>query len=232
MLSGTGRLAALLACWLASLVPAFAAETGVAISAEPQHKIRFDNGRVRIYEVFLPPGMATLVHEHRHDSFSVVFADAEMASELPGGPSLKFRVAAGAISFASTASGPYSHRVVGHGRAPVHVGALELLTPAPGRAPDANQRPRAPFTVVAENVRGRAYRYMLAPGESTGRFTRGAPSVLFAVSSGRISESADGSPPRLWDFEPGQFRWIEARETLSVRNEGPAAIVLVEIEVF
>ena len=202
------------------------------VTAEPNHKIRLDNGTVRMYEVVLPVGASTLMHEHRADSFSIIFRNAEITNEPLAGAGVKFPVPAGAVGFASTASGPYSHRILASGNEPFHVIALELLSPKPGTPPAADRRPSAPFTVVADNVRGRAYRYSLAPGESTGVFTRHAGTAVFAISAGRIAETAEGKAPRLWDFEPGHFRWVDAAENLSVRNEGAAPLQLVEIEVF
>jgi len=204
----------------------------VPITSEPDHKIRFDNGKVRMYEVFLPKGRGTLVHEHRADSFSVIFLDSEITNEPRGGTPTTFAVPAGAVGFASTALGPYSHRVIASKNTEFHVIAMELMSPKPDKAASPNQRANPPFHVVRENPRGRVYRIRLAPGESTGSYTRPASTALFAISAGRIAEQVDGKPKRLWDFETGHFRWMDTAETLSLRNEGVKPVDLVEIEVF
>ena len=204
----------------------------VAIDAEPNHKIRFDNGRVRMYEVVLAKGQATLMHEHRADSFSVIFGDTEATNEPRGGKPRTGKAPSGLVVFASTAKGPYSHRIIASGDSAFHVIAMELLLPASATAPGAVGRTNSPFKLVRESPRGRAYRIALAPGASTPAFTRPAGSVVFAVSAGRVREEAEGRPARLWDFEPGHFRWYDASETISLKNEGPTPIDLVEIEVF
>jgi mannose-6-phosphate isomerase-like protein (cupin superfamily) len=204
----------------------------VPIEAEPSHKIRFDNGKVRMYEVILANGQGTLMHEHQADSFSVIFGNTEVINEPRGGKSQTFKVPSGFVAFASTAKGPYSHRVVASSDSGFHVVAMELLSPAPAGSPAAAGRAAPPFKMVRENARGRAYRITLAPGASTPAFTRPAASVMFAISSGRVREEADGRPARLWDFEPGQFRWYDASETVSLKNEGSSPIDLVEIDVF
>lgn len=204
----------------------------VAITSEPDHKIRFDNGRVRLYEVILPKGKATLYHEHRADSFAVIFRDTEISNEPHGGKPVVVKIPAGRVGFASTAKGPYSHRIVATGDTTFHVIAMELMSPTPTAATMPPPRAGSAFKVTLENPRGRAYRLTLAPGESTEAFTRAANTVVFAISAGRISESIDGRPPRLWDFESGHFRWHEAAERVSVKNESAAPIDLVEIEVF
>ncbi|TVQ74746.1 MAG: lipocalin-like domain-containing protein, partial [Balneolaceae bacterium] len=137
----------------------------------------------------------------------------------------------GGVGFTSTAEGPYSHRVVSGGDETFHVIALELLTPPPAEAALPAPRSGTAFELVMENYRGRAYRIILAPGESTGSFTRPAGTALFAVSAGRISEIPDGKPSRLWDFETADFQWFDTSETLSIKNEGPLPIELIEIEI-
>ena len=205
----------------------------VPITSEPDHKIRFDNGRVRMYEVVLPKGKATLMHEHRADSFTVFFRTAEITNEPHGGGKpVVFSRTPGFVGFASTTKGPYSHRVIASGETTFHVIAMELTSPTPAGSATTTQRPGSAFKVALENPRGRAYRVTLAPGESTETFTRPAGSVLFAISAGRISETVDGKPVRLWDFEPAHFRWFETGEKLSVKNESSTPIDLVEIEVF
>jgi hypothetical protein len=200
------------------------------ITGEPEHKIRFDNGSVRVYVLFLPAGKATLMHEHAADSFNVVFSNAEMTNQSFGGTPATFFPPAGFVGF-TPAPRPYAHRVAASGQSPFHVAALELISPA-GGAPRANQRTNPAFSMVVENARGRAYHYSLAPGASTGAFARAGNTAVFAVSGGRISETLEGKPPRLWDVEPGHFKWLQDSERLSIRNEGAAPIQLVDIEVF
>jgi len=219
-------------CTTPSGGPSEAAQRVVAIDAEPNHKIRFDNGKVRMYEVVLAKGQATLMHEHRADSFSVIFGDAEVTNEPRGGKPRTARVPSGLVVFSSTAKGPYSHRIVASGESGFHVIAMELLSPAPATAPDAGGRANPPFKMVRESPRGRAYRIALAPGASTPTFTRPAGAAVFAISAGRVSEEAQGKRGRLWDFAPGHFRWFDAAETISIRNEGSTPIDLVEIDVY
>jgi hypothetical protein len=181
---------------LGGLVPASSvAQTPdgvVSITAEPEHKIRFDNGQVRMYEVVLPKGKSTLVHEHRAGSFSVIFHNTEITNEPHGGKPVVFKRPAGFVGFASTAKGLYSHRVIASGETTFHVIAMELLSPTPAGSATISQRPGSAFKVVLENPRGRAYRIPLALGETTEAFTQTAGSALFGISGGRISETVDG----------------------------------------
>ena len=214
--------------------PAHAQPDGVVlITAEPHHKIRFDNGRVRMYEVMLPKGMTLLMHEHHADNFTVFFSTAEVTNETyGGGKPVSITRTPGFVGFTSTAKGPYSHRLTASGDATFHVIALELLSPTAVGQNTIPQRADSSFKVALENPRGRAYRLILAPGESTETFTRPAGSALFAISAGRIIETIDGKSTRLWDFEPAHFRWFETSEKLSLKNESSTPVELVEIEIF
>jgi hypothetical protein len=204
----------------------------VAITSEPDHKFRFDDGKLRIYEVFLPKGKWTLPHEHRADSFTVFINSTEITNEPSGGKPVVVKIAGGRVGFASTAKGPYSHRVMPSGDTAFHVVGLELLSPTPASASPTAQRSGSAFKVALENPRGRAYRITLGPGEATDTFVRPRRSVLFAISAGRLSEIIEGGLVRLWDFEPGHFKWLESSEKLLLKNEGTTPIDLVEIEVF
>ena len=204
----------------------------VAIDAEPNHKIRFDNGRVRVYEVILAKGQATLVHEHRADSFAVIFGNAEFINEPRGGEARTVKLPNGFVGFSPAAGKPYSHRAVASGDAVFHVAVLELLGPSPAGASGTSRRPDPPFKVVRESPRGRAFRITLAPGATTSEYARPPGSMLFAVSSGRLTEVLGPGRTRLWDMEPGSFHWFEAGETISLRNEGSTLVDLVEIDVY
>ncbi len=207
-------------------------EQAVPITAEPEHKIRFDNGRVRMYEVRLAKGQATLMHEHLADSFSVIFRDTGISIELLDGATTNSSFSAGRVGFASTAQGPYSHRVVASKDTDFHVIAMELMTPAPDPLVSPDQRADPRIQLVLENPRGRAYRLRLAPGESTGPFVRPGATAIFAISGGRIAEEVSGERNRLWDFETGHFRWMDNAQTLTMKNEGSTPVDLVEIEIY
>lgn len=207
-------------------------EQVVPITAEPDHKIRFDNGKVRMYEVRLAKGQATLMHEHRADSFSVIFRDTRISIEPLGGAATSSVFSAGRVGFASTAEGAYSHRVVASEDTGFHVIALELMTPAPDPAASLDPRAEPSFELVLDNPRGRAYRIRLGPGESTGPYLRPGSTAVFAVSAGRIAEEVSRERDRLWDFETGHFRWIDIAQTLTLKNEGSTPVDLIEIEIY
>jgi hypothetical protein len=143
------------------------------------------------------------------------------------------KVKAGDVGFSSTAAGPYTHRVSAQGALPLHVVDIEILNNATlGSGVAGPKRPESSFKVLSENPRGRAYDMVLKPGQSTAVFVRPANTGIFAVSGGRVSETAEGKAPRLWDSELGDFRWNDSPEKLTIKNESSRDEEFVEIEIF
>ena len=63
-----------------------AAEPIVPIEAEPRHELKFQNRHLRLFDVQLPPGYATLVHTHLHDG---VFVNVDASETSARGSSSK-----------------------------------------------------------------------------------------------------------------------------------------------
>ena len=214
-------------------IPARSQDDTVPVSAEVNHKIRLDNGRVRVYEVKLAKGSATAFHEHTVDNFAVILNTTTRANEPKGGERTISPVKAGQVGFSSTAKGPYTHRVEATGDEPYRNITIEILLV--GNIGGAVKNPRRPDPFVPatqDSPRGIAYRLTLKPGATTQVFQRPANTLVVAVSGGRISELLEGKERRLWDLDKGSFRWVDEATRLAIRNEGNADIELVEIEVF
>jgi len=202
----------------------------VPITSEPDHKVIFENGEVRVIEAHVPQGRKTLFHEHRYDGFFVFFSAEGFVNEPFEGKPIAPNLPTGAVQFIP-ASKPYIHRVGASGDHEVYVSVVEVLLPARSATKEAEER-FPPFEILLENSRGRVYRLKLKPGESTDDFTRPAGTAIFAITSGQIAERSRGKPTRTWDLAPGKFRWTDSREEITLHNEGQTPVELVEIEVF
>ena len=202
----------------------------VPITAEPNHKVRFENNKVRMIEAQVPKGKKSLFHEHQYDGFYAFFkADGfinEPYGEKPISPDLK----TGTVLFIP-ADKPYIHRVGASEKQGVHVSVVELLKSTRIGEETAEAR-FPPFELALENPRGRIYRLKLSPGESTEVFTRPANTAIFAINSGEISEKSEDKPESRWELASGKFRWIDSGDELTISNVGKTAVEMVEIEVF
>jgi len=234
------KLAALVPSLVSSLAAAFLVSAHVLaelpngvvpVAAEPSHKIRFDNGRIRVYEVLLSAGEQTLFHQHSADSVTLAFARTHIRNEFYEAASMGLDVRPQDIGYTSTEAGPYSHRVVVDGDQSFHVMAVELMSSV-GTSANTLLRDDAVFRLEQDKPRARVYRMKLAPGQSTPTYNRHSGTFVVAMTPGRISRNYADGVKQLWDFETADARWVAQKEQLMIRNESDHDVELVEIEVY
>src|SRR5207244_4620944 len=111
-LKGAMKILLVTLCVLATIHPATLSQSNspqspVEISGEAHHHPKLENEFVRIWDVTVPAGEATLWHVHRNDNVVVTFADAnlrlESATAEPAEAQWKF----GEVRFAKAT---YVHR--------------------------------------------------------------------------------------------------------------------------
>ncbi len=206
-----------------------ATPSAVPIEQEPAHRLVLQNGYVRVFEVWLPSGEATLWHIHLYDGVSVRLADATIEDQPKDGPAEAFSLRRGQVSYGATPIAR-THRVRNVGESTFHIVYIELLTPpriSAGHAAAASPDPR----VVLENDRVRALRRILAPGESTDMHTHGSRAVGVPVTAGRLEISDPEGATRTVEVKVGAAQWIEPGTTHRLKNVGDAAIEIVDIEI-
>jgi quercetin dioxygenase-like cupin family protein len=202
--------------------------SAVPVEQDPAHRLVLQNEHVRVFEVSLAAGDATLWHEHLHDGASVRLTDATVEDQPKDGKATTMRLRRGEVAFGATPTARI-HRVRNVGETVFHNVYIELLTPhdastAPvvAAAPD----PR----VVFENDRVRALRRILAPGESTDMHVHASRGVGVPISAGRLEISSPEGATRSVALKVGAVQWIEAGTTHRLKNVGDAGIEIVDIE--
>src|SRR2546429_3420770 len=130
-------------------------QSPIEISGEAHHHPKFENEFVRVWDVTVPAGEATLWHVHRNDNVVVTLADANLRLENATAPTTEAQWKFGEVRFAKAT---YIHRALNVGTTPFHNLTIELLKPSnfvadPSRLPV--QIGRAP---ILENDRVRVYR--------------------------------------------------------------------------
>ena len=217
---------------ICSSFAAYGAQTSapsvVPIEQEPAHRLVLQNEHVRVFEVWLPPGDATLWHEHRHDGASVRLTDATVEDQPKDGEAETIGLHRGEVTYGATPSARI-HRVRNVGETTFHIVYVDLLTPhevSTDRAITAAPDPR----VVIENDRVRALRRNLAPGESTDMHVHASRGVGVPVNTGRLEISSPEGATRSVEVKAGAVQWIEAGTTHRLKNVGDAGIEIVDIE--
>ena len=206
------------------------AQSPVPVEKEPRHRIKFENQFVRVFDVFIPPGDATLFHTHLHDAVGIKLTDAQIKNEVLGGSVKEALVKHGAVEFSRFPS-PLTHRVSNIGRAPFRNLAVEILPSSRGSGSAPSPAAVADHTVVLENERVRILRLVLAPGQSIDGRMHVLRGVRVAVSEGKILIEAPKKEDRTVKFEPGDYEWHEEGMKYSLRNVGSTPFEAVDIEI-
>jgi quercetin dioxygenase-like cupin family protein len=202
------------------------AQSPVEIKGEAHHHPKFENEFVRIWDVTVPGGDATLWHIHRNDNVVITLAGASLRLENASGPPAEGEWKFGEVRFAKAT---YTHRAINIGTTPFHNLTIELLKPANASPPVlAKEGDREP---VLENDRVRAFRVTLAPGESTPVHTHPLPGLSIAITAGELEATTEGNatPVRLM-LPATDVRWRPGTITHSIKNAGKSTFEAVDIE--
>ena len=202
-------------------------QSPVEIKGEAHHHPKFENEFVRIWDVTVPAGDATLWHVHRNDNVVVTFADAnlrlESATAAPAEAQWKF----GEVRFAKAT---YTHRAINIGTTPIHNLTIELLK-SPGPQPEPSPNYSIARTPVLENERVRVFRVTLEPGQSTATHTHVFAGLSIALTSGEIEVTTEGKKQTdKLRLPPGDVRWRAGAVTHSVKNVGKTRFEAVDVE--
>jgi len=116
---------------IATLSQSNSAQNPVEIKGEPRHHPKFENEFVRIWDVTVPGGDATLWHAHRNDNVVVTLAPAKLHIETLGRDPVDAEWKYGEVRFSKAT---YVHRAMNVGATPFHNLTIELLKPAPANS--------------------------------------------------------------------------------------------------
>lgn len=203
------------------------AQSPVPVGSEPRHHMKFENQYVRVFDVVVPPGDATLFHTHANDYAFVSIGDANLKAEVLGGQPGDLVLKDGEVRFTK---GVITHRVTNVSDAPFRNITIEILS-SPGGKGGAGNVPVPPgHTLVLENDRLRVERIVLEPGQSTTMHEHTLSGLSVAVSSGKIVIESPGQKAETVEFKPGDFRWRTGAITHKLTNVGKSRFEGVGLE--
>ena len=203
-------------------------QSPVEISGEPRHHPKFENEFVRVWDVTVPAGDATLWHVHRYDNVVVPLSDASLRIETLGSAPAESQWKFGEIKFGKAT---YVHRAINIGTTPFHNMTIELLKPT-GFFPDLSKLPKSTGREpILENDRVRVFRLSLAPGEATAIHNHPLPGLAVMITPGEIEISTEGkaTADRL-NVAMADVRWRAGAVTHLIKNVGTRRFEAVDIE--
>ena len=203
-------------------------QSPVEISGEPRHHPKFENEFVRVLDVTVPVGDATLWHVHRNDNVVVTLGGASLRLEKVGAPTVEVLWKLGDVNFGKAT---YTHRAINIGTTPFHNLTIELLGPPVGFSESSVLKETIARQPILENERVGVYRVSLEPGQSTTMHTHFLPGLGIAVTSGKIEVTTEGKtrPDRL-TLPAGDVRWRAGQVTHQIKNVGRTRFEGVDLE--
>src|SRR2546430_13344100 len=138
-------------------------QSPIEIKGEAHHHPKFENEFVRVWDVTVPAGDATLWHAHRNDNVVVTLVGANLRIETAGAAPTEVEWKFADVRFGKAT---YIHRAMNIGTTPFHNLTIELLKSPPLSKDVANVKEQIASTPILENERVRVYRTTLEPGQS------------------------------------------------------------------
>jgi hypothetical protein len=202
------------------------AQSIVPIDEEPQHRLKFQNQHVRLFDVLLPPSYISLWHFHAHDGVFVnIEASASREQVLGAEPTDRPPRIIGDTFFLNYAKKPKVHRVSNTGESAFRVVDTEILRGCGGYVPGKDGEGQ---TQILDNERVRVTRIMIAPGE---RLALHPPcGILLSVSGGRLNVITPGTEAQL-TMQPAAFHWRDQAAPLEIVDAGSEVFHAVDIVV-
>ena len=187
----------------------------IQVSKEPMHHNVFENDRVRILDVHIPPGDTSLIHKHSTPSVFLVLTNTKTGSQVIVEPA-KIRLTEGNIWFEGFYDKPRIHRVWNSDTTEFHVIDMELLHDKP----DSIEPPLhiKSFTPLLDEKPVRGYRFTL-PAQSTLVVPRRkAPIVVIGLTDTGGSVMANNTS----FTKKGDYMFVQPGSSINFSNKGAA----------
>ena len=201
----------------------------VEVRDEPQHRHRFENEYVRVYDVLLPLGYVTLYHRHSENTIYTVVHPSTLNSLTTEGVKGANTLRRGSVSFSPQRDHPIIHQVRNVGDTVARLIGVELR--GIGRVTDEPPITAHGYTKEFDNNFVRVSRLTLDPDESTGEHTIEFPTVAIAVRDAILTrDSTDGSS-LTQTIEAAHVLFRDKGVTQRIRNTGdtPLEFVIYEL---
>lgn len=217
----------------ASLVGAADDDRVVPAHQEPRHVPKLVNALVRVIDVEIPEGERTLFHAHSLDYPYLMVTSVTLNNQIFGQESKDLPITRGLVGYyrAST-QGTYTHRFINLGPGTFRAIGIELLQPLALGGPVTDSIPARPgLATVLDNERVRAYRIVLAPGQSLGPITIPGPSLRVALTAGTLADQAPGGAAAVeTTLAPARFAFSDTARVTTLTNRGTEPLELVDFE--
>lgn len=223
-------------CILLAAAPLAQTTSEVDITAEPYHHLALENAYVRVFQVDVAPGQATLMHRHNHDYVFVSLGPAEISNEVEGKAPVTLKLQDGETRFAP---GHFAHIARNLASTPFRAVAAEFLqdeqahrSPPPKwdeeRGLHVFEGGTQDILFVKDGVR--VSEVELKPGATMPKHHYAGPHLLLAVSDLEVRSDVEGQGPMPGHFKSGDAKWLPGSYTHTLTNVGKQEAKFVTLE--
>ena len=211
----------------------------VEITAEPHHRLVFENAQVRVFNVDVAPHTDTLLHRHRHDYLYVTLGDSEVVNAVQGKDPVTVNLQDGQTGFLT---GGYAHIARNVSNSSFRNVTVELLQDDKlrhstfqwdaTRGLDILRGGTAEILFVKDGIR--VTEFELQPGGVVPTHHHAGPHLLVAVTDLDIRSDVEGTGPMSGPMPghcmSGQVKWLPGGYSHSITNTGQAPAKFVTLE--
>jgi mannose-6-phosphate isomerase-like protein (cupin superfamily) len=195
------------------------------------HQLVFADEDVAILNNLYPPKGDSGFHAHHRDLFAVVVQPSPSSGQRVGEPLTAMPASsAGTTAYSQVGAEPRIHRVVNDGEGVFQIIVIELRRATPSGTSTSSRDLAPQYKLILDNPRLRAWRLVLAPGESAPAVSQSNKGVRVVVRGGLLTTIAPGLQDQQLALRPGDFAVQAAGTTRALRNGGDGTIELVEVE--
>lgn len=210
------------------LLSALHTNAQVPVSKEPRHHVVFENEKVRLLNVLLPPGDTTQYHVHTTPSVFICFTKTNTASQLIHHQPVQGTSNAGAIWFENLKQ-PHTkiHRVWNLDTDTFHVMDIEVLSKDSG----FSEKPPALLhtQLLIDTPWARTYKIEIAKSEQLAIEEHASAFILVSIDNGMITIIKKGR--NNIPLKPGTFFWINPNEQFTLLNQSGTDIRFALVEI-
>lgn len=208
-----------------------AGETFVPVEHATFHQLVFADEDVAILNNLYPPGGDSGFHTHHRDLFAVVIQPSPSSGQALGKPLAASPMhAAGTAIYSAVGADSRTHRVVNDGTSVYQIIVVELRRAKPAGSAVSSRDAVPQYEQILDNPRMRAWRLVLAPGQSVPSILQADKGVRIVVRGGLLTTSSPGLQDQSLALRTGDFAIQPAGATRALKNSGPESIELVEME--
>jgi len=199
------------------------------VSKEPRHKVVFENNKIRVLNVILPPGDTTFYHVHSTPSAFIFFTRTNTASQLINGQPTSGYSVAGNIFFEDLYTHQRIHRVWNIDTTTFHVMDVEILDKDSGFNNNAITSANIQLLFNEPNTRG--YKVTLNEQDSLS-IKNNTSSFLLVALHPTVIEIVQNDKTENKQLKEGGFIWLAANENTGIKNanKDAASFALLELK--